>query len=148
MTRAAAALAALMMATAWGGRALAEDQKADGARVYKERCASCHGDEGNGDGPIAWAIEPKPRNFADATFWKERTPAQLREVVKKGKAGTQMGAFEGVLSDAEIDAVVAFIETFKPPGKAARARSRGDQVSRAGDDEDAAGSRDRCGGGS
>jgi len=125
-------LAALVLASATS--LAVADEHLEGKRVYQERCVACHGEKGNGDGPIAWAIEPRPRNFADAAFWKERTTAQLRAVVQKGKPGTQMGAFEGVLSDAEIDAVVAFIETFRPAAGSTRARQRDGQVARAEDD--------------
>jgi len=132
-----AALAALL--TAMSPSFAVGDEIAEGKRVYQERCVSCHGETGNGDGPIAWAIEPRPRNFADAAFWKDRTAAQVKEVVQKGKPGTQMGAFEGVLSDAEIDAVVAFIQSFKPAAGSTSTGARDDQISGAGHDQDPAG---------
>ena len=85
-----------------------------GARVYAERCSSCHGEQGNGDGPTAPALVPRPRNFHDAAFWREHTVDQLRATVKKGKPGTMMPGFDGVLSDDEIDAVVRFVQHFDP----------------------------------
>jgi len=84
--------------------------------VYETRCAPCHGSGGTGDGPAAAAITPKPRNFRDAQFWKGRTREQLRLVVKQGRPGTLMAPFEGVLSEAEIDDVVAYLESFRPAG--------------------------------
>ncbi len=85
-----------------------------GKVTYETRCAPCHGSSGAGDGPAAAAITPKPRNFLDADFWKGRTAMQLRLTVKQGRPGTLMAPFEGVLSDAEIDEVVAYVETFRP----------------------------------
>jgi len=85
-----------------------------GKAVYDVRCTACHGPTGGGDGPAAAAIDPRPRNFRDAEFWKSHTPEQLREVVKHGKPGTLMAPFEGVLSDAEIDDVVRYLGTFRP----------------------------------
>ena len=86
-----------------------------GKEVYETRCAPCHGDRGAGDGPAAAAIEPKPRNFLAPEFWQGRTTVQLRLVVRKGRPGTLMAPFEGALSEAEIDDVVAYVETFRPP---------------------------------
>ncbi|HEV7734956.1 MAG TPA: cytochrome c [Candidatus Binatia bacterium] len=85
-----------------------------GAAVYAERCAPCHGDGGAGDGPAAAALEPRPRNFRDASFWNGRTADQLRIVVRDGKPGTMMSPFKDVLSAAEIDAVVAYVGSFRP----------------------------------
>ena len=87
-----------------------------GQSVYDLRCAPCHGTEGGGDGPAAVAITPKPRNFRDAAFWNGRTPEQLRLVVKQGKVGTLMPPFDGVLSDAEIADVVAYVQHFRAAG--------------------------------
>jgi mono/diheme cytochrome c family protein len=89
-----------------------------GARIYTERCSACHGDQGRGDGPTAPALQPPPRDFGTAEFWKGRTTVDLRVVVKHGKPGTMMPPFEGVLSDAEIDAVVESLRRFAPAGVA------------------------------
>ena len=96
----------------------APDAQGKGKDVYEIRCAPCHGMGGAGDGPAAAALDPRPRNFRDAAFWRGRTTQQLRLVVKQGRPGTLMAPFEGVLSDAEIDAVVAYvIETFRPESR-------------------------------
>jgi mono/diheme cytochrome c family protein len=93
--------------------ALAAEEGERGRDVYEVRCAPCHGSTGAGDGPAAAAITPKPRNFRDPDFWKGRTPVQLRLVVKHGRPGTLMAPFEGVLSEDEIDDVVAYVQTFR-----------------------------------
>jgi high-affinity iron transporter len=86
----------------------------DGKAVYEIRCAPCHGSEGSGDGPAAAAIEPKPRNFRDPSFWRGRTRTSLRMTVEQGRPGTMMSPFKGVLSEAEIDEVVRYVESFRP----------------------------------
>jgi len=109
-----ACAAALMVgAQAWGA-----DAGDLGARIYAERCSPCHGEHGRGDGPTAPALQPPPRDFGDAAFWKDRSTAQLRVVVQGGKPGTMMPPFQGVLSDAEIDAVVESLRRFDPTAPA------------------------------
>lgn len=39
-----------------------------GEALYKEWCASCHGDKGAGDGFLAKALNPPPRNFTKGKF--------------------------------------------------------------------------------
>jgi high-affinity iron transporter len=95
------------------GRAQADDAVL-GKKVYGERCSPCHGESGGGDGPAAAAIKPSPRNFRDAEFWRARTSAQLRATVRDGRPGTMMAPFAGTLSEAEIDAVVGYLATFRP----------------------------------
>ena len=122
--RAAGALAPLLVSLAACGSDAGESRPgakpavdmAQGRVVYETRCAPCHGSGGGGDGPAAAAIEPKPRNFRDPAFWKGRTQGQLRLVVEQGRPGTLMAPFEGVLSPAEIDDVVAYVQSFRPAG--------------------------------
>jgi mono/diheme cytochrome c family protein len=92
-----------------------------GREIYDVRCAACHGDTGAGDGPAAAALVPRPRNFRDPAFWKGRTAVQLRLVVKHGRPGTMMQPFDGVLSEDEIDDVIAYVQTFRPAADAAPA---------------------------
>ncbi len=103
---AAAAILALCLA--------APGSAADGARVYASQCGGCHGDEGKGDGPAAAAVLPKPKDLRSPEVWRDRNDAALRELVKRGKPGTMMPPFEGILSDEEVAAVVTFIRRFDP----------------------------------
>jgi mono/diheme cytochrome c family protein len=96
-----------------GARAFAAET-VDGRAVFEIRCAPCHGSSGGGDGPAAAALEPKPRNFRDPGFWRGRTRTSLRLTVEQGRPGTMMSPFKGVLSDAEIDGVVRYVESFRP----------------------------------
>lgn len=96
------------------GAAAAAAEPDAGPRLFAERCSGCHGDDGRGDGPMAPALVPKPRDLRTAAFWRDRTDADLRTAVVKGKPGTMMPPFAGVLTDAEIDALVRFMRTFAP----------------------------------
>lgn len=43
---------------------------AEALAIYLQRCATCHGDKGRGDGPAAAGLMVKPRRFSDA-FWQD-----------------------------------------------------------------------------
>ena len=60
--------------------------------IFAERCVSCHGSEGKGDGAAAAALKPKPRSFADAEWQKQTTDAHLRKVLVGGGASVGLSA--------------------------------------------------------
>src|SRR4051794_10610951 len=45
--------------------------------IFNERCAACHGTDGNGKGPAAAALNPKPRNYTDKAWQAGVTDEQL-----------------------------------------------------------------------
>jgi len=88
--------------------------------VYDRRCAHCHGEEGDGQGPAAEFMYPLPRDFTLAVFkYKDThaddefpTDANLRRTIEEGLAGTAMPGWKGVLSDKEIDGLIELIKSF------------------------------------
>lgn len=92
-----------------------------GEEVYVERCSPCHGLEGDGDGPVARFLNPRPRDFTAGQF-KLRTTStgeapldtDLIQTVKNGIPGTAMPTWEGTLSDEEIRNVLSYVKTFDP----------------------------------
>lgn len=58
--------------------------KAEARTVFAQRCVTCHGDSGKGDGAGAAALNPKPRSFADAAWQKATTDDKLRKVIVEG----------------------------------------------------------------
>lgn len=84
---------------------------------YADLCASCHGAAGGGDGPAGVALEPKPRNFADAAWQASVDDARIATVIKNGGPAVGlsplMAPWGSVLSDAEVTAMVAHVRQFK-----------------------------------
>jgi mono/diheme cytochrome c family protein len=115
------------------GYANADDptQVALGRRVYMEACASCHGE--NLEGQPDWRVRlengrlPAPPHDATGHTW-HHPDELLFGMTKIGIAAvaglegyeTDMPAFEGVLPDAEIWAVLAYIKSTWPPAVSAR----------------------------
>ena len=53
-------------------------------------CAICHGDRGEGNGPLATQFNPPPRNFACARTVNDIPDGQLFWIIKFGSPGTSM----------------------------------------------------------
>ena len=71
-----------------------------GEQLYAAHCASCHGEQGFGDGPQGKGLEPAPRNFHDVAAMAVRSPFGLYNTITLGVEGTSMTGYSG-LSDAE-----------------------------------------------
>lgn len=82
-----------------------------GAEIYARICATCHGPNGEGDGPAASGLPVKPANFHDAHV-QELTDGALFYIITHGRAESGMPAWEGTLSEEERWHVVNFIRTF------------------------------------
>ncbi len=91
---------------------------AEGKRIYNFRCSACHGVTGEGDGPVAQFLDPRPRNFTFANF-KFRTTKfselaldeDLFRTITRGVPGTAMPSWITLRTD-ERWKVVYYIKTF------------------------------------
>ena len=81
---------------------------ADGAAVYKAKCASCHGADGAGQTAIGKKMNLRDLGSAEV---QKQTDAELYAWTADGKG--KMPAYKGKLSDAEIKALVAYMRTMK-----------------------------------
>jgi len=73
-------------------------------------CLNCHGQQGDGAGPIGAALVPPPRNFTCGAMMQEISDGQLFWVIKNGSPGTGMMAFPG-LSDDEVWQIIHYLRT-------------------------------------
>lgn len=62
-------------------------------RLFEAHCASCHGAQGRGDGPLAKGMDPAPSNFHDDARMKQRSIYGLYNTITLGVGGTPMRAF-------------------------------------------------------
>lgn len=66
---------------------------AKGKNLFALNCASCHGTNGQGNGPAAAALNPKPRDFTSG-YWKYGGGvARVVRTISEGSPGTAMAAF-------------------------------------------------------
>jgi len=87
-----------------------------GAEIYEINCATCHGVEGQGDGPAAAGLDPQPANLADAHMMEDMSDGALFWRVSEGGAfdpfNSAMPAWKNALSEDEIWQLVAYIREF------------------------------------
>lgn len=94
-----------MELSAYLGQPLAEGLQGNperGENLYKNNCATCHGEQGDGRGPRAYFINPKPRNFLHTSSRANLNRPTLHRVISKGKLRTEMPAWEKVLNAQQI----------------------------------------------
>ncbi|WP_294946526.1 cytochrome c [Sulfurivirga sp.] len=92
-----------------------KDTLSVGRKLFGQNCASCHGPYGEGNGPAAASLNPKPANLRAMAgqhpdgdfFWK----------IANGRGS--MPAFKGRLTDAQIWQLVTYIQSlpFTAPQK-------------------------------
>ena len=131
-------LAAMVLCVATAGGALPADRATKprppetpelvekGKVVYFRRCSFCHGLLGDGEGPAAQYLDPRPRDFTLGTFKFRSTQSgelptdeDLFRTISRGLSGTGMQPFDGDrikngLSEEERWAVISYVKTFAP----------------------------------
>jgi mono/diheme cytochrome c family protein len=99
----------------------------DGAQLYTHYCAACHGETGDGNGPAAKFLNPKPRNFRDHSFRLVTTlnlvpsDEDLLRVIDRGMPGSAMFPFAH-LPEVERKLLVAHVRQLFGQGMEAKLR--------------------------
>ncbi len=100
---------------------LAPGDVSHGLTIFLDRCATCHGAQGDGNGEqAAQAIRP-PTALADPTFLQEAVPAAMAEVIRTGRMENGMPPFgeasSNPLSDQDRADVIAAIYALSTTAK-------------------------------
>lgn len=102
-----------------------------GREAFVNRCSGCHGQNGDGNGPAATMLNPRPRNLLEGSFKFRSTPSgvlptveDLLRTLEQGIPGSAMPSFSD-LASAEKLALVAYIRSLRPEFR----ESRAEQVS-------------------
>jgi mono/diheme cytochrome c family protein len=127
-------LAVALSSLATAGVAAEEaDGPERGGRLYAIHCASCHGADGHGDGPMREVLRPQPTDLTRLTeryrVWREEVRAVLTGAPGADRIGAhgppQMPVWGLSLMDrsrvdaqadevaAEIEALLAFLDTIQ-----------------------------------
>jgi sulfur oxidation c-type cytochrome SoxX len=81
------------------------------AENYKALCERCHGEKGDGQGKVAWYLDPSPRDFTKAAFMTSKPRERLVNSIEKGVAGTSMPPWAKVLNQQQADELLGYVLT-------------------------------------
>lgn len=86
-----------------------------GYALYRLHCLHCHGVSGDGAGPTAGFLWPKPRDFRRGIFkfTSTRSPKptreDLRRTIRHGIPNSSMPSFEALMSPDELEQVLDYL---------------------------------------
>jgi mono/diheme cytochrome c family protein len=87
---------------------------ARGRDLFKGNCASCHGDNGAGDGPAGLLLNPRPRNFHQATGWTNGARvSEIYRTLQEGIIRNGMASYS-YLPPADRFALIHVVRSFHP----------------------------------
>ena len=90
-----------------------------GQTDYRTYCAPCHGPLGQGDGPLAGMLTPRPARHDDVAFMGAQSDQYLFGLLKEGGPAlgksALMGTWGRILSEQRIRDLVCFVRTLSAP---------------------------------
>ena len=90
----------------------ASDKEA-GQALYERNCQACHGASGNGEGPAARSLRPRPTSFTASAYWAGTSDQAVAAAIVGGRPGTAMMAFQ-TFSSEQLDDLVSYLRTLSP----------------------------------
>jgi mono/diheme cytochrome c family protein len=83
-----------------------------GEKIFQEHCVVCHGQKGDGRTTLGQSLAPSPPNFAK--LLGTVSDKDLAEAIGRGRPGTAMAPWLGVLNSEDIRRVILFLrQTFQ-----------------------------------
>jgi mono/diheme cytochrome c family protein len=83
-----------------------------GKELFKANCSSCHGDNGEGNGPASATLNPKPRNFHTLQGWTNGSKiSQIYKTLQEGITKNGMASFS-YLPPADRFALIHYVRSF------------------------------------
>ena len=85
-----------------------------GKTFFAITCATCHGNEGKGDGIAGVNLNPKPRNFQDMNGWTNGpSVTMMYKTLEQGITNRGMASYANVPPEDRLN-LIAYIRTFNP----------------------------------
>jgi mono/diheme cytochrome c family protein len=85
-----------------------KDLIADGHKIFKSNCQTCHGSKAKGNGPAAVALNPKPANLTAKAVQGQKLGSLYYRV---SNGHLDMPAWKSSLSQKQIWSVVVYIKS-------------------------------------
>lgn len=80
-----------------------------GEALFQQNCAFCHAADGTARNWIGSFMEPHPRDLTKSPVMDSMTRTRLRTVIRDGLPGTSMPAWKSVLSEQQVEDVIAYV---------------------------------------
>jgi cytochrome c oxidase cbb3-type subunit 3 len=80
-----------------------------GETLFQQNCAFFHAADGTARNWIGSFMEPHPRDLTKSPVMESMTRTRLRTVIRDGLSGTSMPAWKSVLSEQQIDDIIAYV---------------------------------------
>ena len=94
-----------------------------GRDLFRAHCIHCHGLYGDGDGPTAPFLNPRPRDFRNGKFKFKSTPVgkkptreDIVRVIQRGAHGTMMPSFD-LPWEVDLEALAAYVQLLAMRGE-------------------------------
>lgn len=84
-----------------------------GKAAYDQTCAACHGPNGDGAGPVAFALKPPPRNFRKDAFKAGDSVRQVFHTVTYGLPDSKMIGYPQ-LDETTRWGLAYYVVSFRP----------------------------------
>lgn len=89
-----------------------------GKAIYAQRCVTCHGEQGAGDGPVSVNLPPamKPRNLQTEALKYAVDLPKFKELMTKGGGAVGLNPLmppQPDLKDLEIEGLFDFVKSLK-----------------------------------
>jgi mono/diheme cytochrome c family protein len=85
-----------------------------GKELFQANCTSCHGDAGDGNGPTAVTLNPKPRNFLSLSGWTNGSKiSQMYKTLQEGIVRNGMASYN-YLPPADRFALIHYVRSLAP----------------------------------
>ncbi|WP_058186195.1 c-type cytochrome [Terracidiphilus gabretensis] len=78
-------------------------------QIYKQDCALCHGDTGNGKSELATSMNLVLLDYTDAKSLSGKSDQELFDAIRKGRGDKMPPEEEGRAKDADIRGLVAYV---------------------------------------
>lgn len=88
----------------------------NGASMYSQHCASCHGLKGDGVSALSRTLSPAPTNFLETSVMKTVTALHAFNTIRLGIPGTAMVPFRA-MSDSDVWDVSFYVLSLRYIGK-------------------------------
>ncbi len=99
--------------------AVSTQARAQAESIFSDRCAVCHGDNGEGNGPGADNLNPKPVNFHNHKWQRSISDEQIAKAIVYG--GQAVGLSASMAPNPDLDSkpqiVAALVERIRKLGK-------------------------------